>query len=155
VLDKTGTLTQGKPVVTDLIPGEDMEEEGLLILAACLEGPSEHPLGAAIVEESRRRNLPITSVGNFEAVHGRGVQAQLGGRRFLGGNLAMMEQAGVDCGGFAEAAQQLARQGKTPLYFADEREVLGKAIFLFLPGKDLENKQMNFKRIGALQYNGK
>ena len=58
VLDKTGTLTQGRPVVTDILPGEDMDEEGLLILAACLEGPSEHPLAAAIVEESRRRGLP-------------------------------------------------------------------------------------------------
>lgn len=72
VLDKTGTLTQGRPVVTDILPGQDMDEEGLLILAACLEGPSEHPLAAAIVEESRKRDLPITAVGGFTAVHGRG-----------------------------------------------------------------------------------
>ena len=125
VLDKTGTLTQGKPRVTDILPANDMDEEGLLILAACLEGPSEHPLAAAIVEESRGRNLPITSVGNFEAVHGRGVRAALGGKVFLGGNRAMMEEAGVVLGAFPEKAEDLAGQGKTPLYFADEGRVLG------------------------------
>ena len=125
VLDKTGTLTQGKPMVTDLLPGEDMDEDGLLILAACLEGPSEHPLAAAIVEESQKRDLPITSVGGFTAVHGRGVRAVLSGRTFLGGNRAMMEEAGVELGGFPAQAEELAGQGKTPLYFADESRVLG------------------------------
>ena len=125
VLDKTGTLTQGKPVVTDILPAADMEEEGLLTLAACLEGPSEHPLAAAIVEESQKRNLSITSVGGFAAVHGRGVKGAIGDRSFLGGNRAMMEEAGVDLAGFAEKAEKLSAQGKTPLYFADEKEVLG------------------------------
>ena len=125
VLDKTGTLTRGEPVVTDILPGEDMSEEGLLILAACLEGPSEHPLAAAIVEEAQKRALAASPVADFEAVHGRGVRASLGGRAFLGGNLAMMEEAGADLGPFRERAEELAAQGKTPLYFADERRVLG------------------------------
>ena len=125
VLDKTGTLTQGRPVVTDILPAEDMDEEGLLILAACLEGPSEHPLAAAIVEESRKRNLPVTSVGNFTALHGRGVRATLGDRTCMGGNRAMMEEAGVELGDFPARAEELAAQGKTPLYFADEHKVLG------------------------------
>ncbi len=125
VLDKTGTLTQGRPVVTDILPADDMDEEGLLILAACLEGPSEHPLATAIVEESKKRNLPVTSVGNFTALHGRGVRATLGNRTCMGGNLAMMEEAGVDLGSFPAKAEELAAQGKTALYFADERQVLG------------------------------
>ena len=125
VLDKTGTLTQGRPVVTDILPADDMDEEGLLILAACLEGPSEHPLATAIVEESKKRNLPVTSVGNFAALHGRGVRATLGNRTCMGGNLAMMEEAGVDLGSFPAKAEELAAQGKTALYFADERQVLG------------------------------
>ena len=125
VLDKTGTLTQGKPVVTDILPAADLEEDGLLTLAACLEGPSEHPLAAAIVEESRSRKLPITSVGNFEAVHGRGVRATIRDRYFLGGNRAMMEEAGVDLAEFGVQADTLAAQGKTPLYFADGERVLG------------------------------
>ena len=114
VLDKTGTLTQGKPVVTDILPGEDMDEEGLLILAACLEGPSEHPLAAAIVEESRRRGLPITSVGGFTAVHGRGVRAALGDRTCMGGNRAMMEEAGVDAGRLPRTGRGAGRPGQDP-----------------------------------------
>ena len=125
VLDKTGTLTQGKPVVTHILPGKDMDEEGLLLLAACLESPSEHPLAAAIVEEGRKRELALTPVSGFEAVHGRGVKAVLGDRTFLGGNQAMMEQAGVDLAGFEEQGEALAAQGETPLYFADEKRVLG------------------------------
>ncbi len=125
VLDKTGTLTQGKPVVTDILPAEDMDAEGLLILAACLEGPSEHPLAAAIAEEARARRLPTAAVRNFTAVHGRGVRAALGDRVCIGGNLAMMEEAGVELGGFPQKAATLAAQGKTAVYFADEQNVLG------------------------------
>ena len=125
VLDKTGTLTRGEPVVTDVLPGEEMTEEGLLILAACLEAPSEHPLAAAIVAQAKDRSLTTSKVADFAAVHGRGVRAVLGGRTFLGGNLAMMEEAGVDLSSFQEWAEELAGQGKTPLYFADEYRVLG------------------------------
>ena len=125
VLDKTGTLTQGKPRVTDILPADELEEDGLLTLAACLEGPSEHPLAWAIVEEARGRNLAVTGVTGFEAVHGRGVKASIGGRIFLGGNQAMMEEAGVELGDFPRQAQALAEQGRTPLYFADEHRALG------------------------------
>ena len=125
VVDKTGTLTQGRPVVTDILPADGMTEEGLLILAACLERPSEHPLAAAIVEEGERRRLPTAAVANFEAVHGRGVKAALGGRTCLGGNRAMMEENGVELAGFADRAAQLADQGKTPLYFAEGGRLLG------------------------------
>ena len=129
VLDKTGTLTQGKPVVTDIIPAVPgaEAEEGLLSTAYCLEGPSEHPLAAAIVEEAVKRNLAITSVSEFTAVHGRGVRAELGQRTYIGGNRAMMEEAGIDLGEWGAKADELAAQGKTPLYFADEpeRKLLG------------------------------
>ena len=125
VLDKTGTLTQGKPVVTDILPGDETDEAGLLTLAACLEAPSEHPLAAAIVEESRRRSLSSAVVTDFTAVHGRGVRASLNGHPFLAGNQAMMEEAGVSLGDFPQKAEELATQGKTPLYFADEKQVLG------------------------------
>ena len=125
VLDKTGTLTQGKPVVTDVLPAPGMDTDGLRMLAACLEGPSEHPLAAAIVEDARRKNLPTTSVHDFTALHGRGVRATLGDRTCIGGNLAMMEEAGVDLGDFPAKAEALAAQGKTALYFADESQVLG------------------------------
>ncbi len=122
VLDKTGTLTQGKPVVTDIIPASGNSEEGLLCTALCLESPSEHPLAAAIVEEAERRSIPITSVGGFTAVHGRGVRATIGKSVCFGGNRAMAQEAGINPGPLAAKADELAAQGKTPLYFGDETE---------------------------------
>lgn len=148
VLDKTGTLTQGRPVVTDILPAGDMEEEGLLILAACLEGPSEHPLAAAIAEEAKGRNLPVTAVKNFAAVHGRGVRAVLGGRTCLGGNQAMMEEAGVDLGDFVQKADSLAALGKTPLYFADEERVLGIIAVADTPKPTSAQAVAAFRRLG-------
>ena len=125
VLDKTGTLTQGKPEVTDLLPAEGLSGNALLGLAACLEAPSEHPLGAAIVEEAAKRQLPKQPVENFKAVHGRGVKAEIAGRACLAGNRAMMEEAGVDLKGWVEQAESLANQGKTPLYFSQGKKMLG------------------------------
>ena len=148
VLDKTGTLTQGRPVVTDVLPADDMDEEGLLILAACLEGPSEHPLATAIVEESKKRNLPVTTVGNFTALHGRGVRATLGNRTCMGGNLAMMEEAGVDLESFPAKAEELAAQGKTALYFADERQVLGLIAVADTPKPTSAGAVAAFRKLG-------
>ena len=125
VLDKTGTLTQGKPRVTDILPAKGIQENGLLGIAACLEAPSEHPLGAAIVDEAAERGLPQQPVANFEAVHGRGVRASIGGFPCLAGNRAMMEEAGVDLIDWLDQTEDLASQGKTPLYFAKETTLLG------------------------------
>ncbi len=126
-LDKTGTITQGKPRVTDILPAEGLSELDLLKIAASLEKPSEHPLAAAIVEEASGQELSLTSVENFQAVHGRGVRAEAGGRELLGGNLAMLEEAGVDPGPLAAQADTLAGEGKTPMFFADSagKRVLG------------------------------
>ena len=148
VLDKTGTLTQGKPVVTDVIPGAEMDENGLLTLASCLETPSEHPLAAAIVEESQQRSLRTAPVQDFSAVHGRGVKGALGGKTFLGGNRTMMEQAGVELGDFPEKAEELAGQGKTPLYFADERRVLGVIAVADTPKSTSSEAVAAFKSLG-------
>ncbi len=125
VMDKTGTLTQGKPKVTDVLPAEGLTENALLGLAACLEAPSEHPLGAAIVEEAAARQLPRQPVEGFEAVHGRGVRAVLGGHACLAGNRAMMEEAGVELSPWLSQGEALANQGKTPLYFAKDTTMLG------------------------------
>ena len=148
VLDKTGTLTRGEPVVTDVLPGEDMDEEGLLTLAACLEAPSEHPLATAIVAESKKRKLPQARVEEFSAIHGRGVRACLKGRSFLGGNRPMMEEAGVDLGSFAQKAEELAGQGKTPLYFADETQVLGLVAVADTPKPTSAAAVAAFRKLG-------
>lgn len=126
VLDKTGTLTEGKPRVTDIVPADGLSENALLGLAACLEASSEHPLGAAIVEEAAARALPRTGVENFEAVHGRGVRAVLGGHLCFAGNRAMMEEAGVVAlDDWIARTEELAVQGKTPLFFAKDNAMLG------------------------------
>ena len=126
VLDKTGTLTEGKPRVTDIIPAENLTDNALLGIAACMEAPSEHPLGAAIVEEGELRGIPRTGVERFEAIHGRGVRTVLAGHTCIAGNRAMMEEAGVeDLPAWVERAEELAIHGKTPLYFAKGRKMLG------------------------------
>lgn len=148
VLDKTGTLTQGKPVVTDILPGDQTDEAGLLTLAACLEGPSEHPLAAAIVEEAARRGLSTAAVTDFTAVHGRGVRATLKDRAFLAGNQAMMEEAEISLGDFPQKAEELAAQGKTPLYFADEKQVLGVIAVADTPKPTSAQAVSAFRQLG-------
>ena len=148
VLDKTGTLTQGRPQVTDILPAGGVTESGLLGLAACLEAPSEHPLGAAIVEEAGARGLPRQPVERFAAVHGRGVEAVLGGCRCLAGNRAMMEEAGVDLAAWEDRAQALAAQGKTPLYFAKETSLLGLIAVADTPKPTSRDAVAAFRSLG-------
>ena len=125
VLDKTGTVTEGKPRVTDLHPLGDTTAEELLCVAASLEKPSEHPLGAAIVEEAQRRNIPLVPVTGFRAVHGKGVEGDIQGGHYLAGNAAMLADAGVGLGEHQAVADQLAQQGKTPLCFVQDGAPVG------------------------------
>jgi len=125
VLDKTGTVTQGKPKVTDLYPLGRTTAEELLCVAASLEKPSEHPLGAAIVEEAAGRSIPLAPVEGFEAVHGKGVRGRIQGADFLAGNAAMLSDARVELGQDAMIADELAKQGKTPLFFVEDGRPIG------------------------------
>ena len=127
VLDKTGTLTSGKPVVTDLIAsdGSRSSEQDLLFLAASAERGSEHPLGEAIVMEAQAQGLRLESVTAFEAIPGRGISAQVNGRAVRFGNLALMEDSGVPVNGLAEQASALAAQGKTPMFLATDGQAVG------------------------------
>ena len=124
VLDKTGTLTTGKPVVTDLLPSV-VSEVDLLRLAASLERGSEHPLGEAIVQEARSRNLELETTRGFEALPGRGVQAQLNGYVLRMGNIALMEANGIALDGLVEKAQAMAAQGKTTMYLSAGDKAVG------------------------------
>ena len=125
VLDKTGTLTQGKPVVTDCRTAADVTEEELLCVAASLEKPSEHPLAEAILTEAQQRNIPLAPVTDFAAQPGRGITAALHGAPVLAGNQAMMEEAGIPLENFGREAEALALAGKTPLFFAESGRLLG------------------------------
>ena len=123
VLDKTGTVTEGKPRVTDIVCASATEEE-LLQIAASVEAPSEHPLSVAISRAAQERGLPLSPVTEFAAVAGGGVQALLDGQRVLAGNEAFMKSVRIS-EAMRDQAKTLASQGKTALYFAREGELLG------------------------------
>ncbi len=118
VLDKTGTITLGRPKVTDIVPAGDMEESEILRMAASLEAGSEHPLALAIVESARERDITPDKVGGFLAVAGQGVEAQLDHKRLLFGNEKLMTERGIALGDLRNRAQVLAEDAKTPMYLA-------------------------------------
>ena len=133
VLDKTGTLTQGKPRVTDVLPLGDTTEEELLCVAASLEKPSEHPLSSAIVSAAQEREIPLAPVSGFAALHGKGIRGEIQGGQFLAGNAALLADEGISLGVAAGQAEELAAQGKTPLFFARDGELLGLIAVADLP----------------------
>ena len=125
VLDKTGTVTAGTPQVTDVLCVPGVTEEELLCAAASLEKPSGHPLADAIVQEAARRSIPLCAVSDFTAVPGGGVQAVLDGKTLYAGNDRYMTLIGAGTAALRTAAEALAAAGKTPLYFAEEQQLLG------------------------------
>ena len=125
VLDKTGTVTQGKPRLTDCLAAPDVTEEELLCVAASVEQPSEHPLSRAVTETADERNIPLCDVADFTAVPGGGVQALLHDRTIYAGNAPYIQEKGVDIAPFAPQAGRWADDGKTVLYFAEEGRLLG------------------------------
>ncbi|MDR0434640.1 MAG: heavy metal translocating P-type ATPase [Gracilibacteraceae bacterium] len=119
VLDKTGTITEGKPAVTDVLPAAGFGADELLQLAAAAEKGSEHPLGRAIVADAQNRGLELPQADAFNSLTGRGVEAQIGGRTVLAGSGRFMTERGVALTGSAETdAGRLANEGKTPMYIA-------------------------------------
>jgi len=125
VLDKTGTVTEGRPVVTGLTAAPGITARDLLTTAAAVEALSEHPLARAIVEQAKLEKLSVPGATEFEAVAGQGVSAVVQGKRILAGNLKMMQQENVPLQGLDAAANELAKEGKTPLYFARDGKMLG------------------------------
>jgi len=129
VFDKTGTITEGRPVLTDLLPAPGVEEKGLLGMAAAAEKASEHPLGEAIVAAAAARDLRLPRVDSFQALPGRGIEALIeastGNGDFLLGNARLMAEKGVDTSALVQRAQLLASEGKTPMYAAYEGKPVG------------------------------
>ena len=125
VLDKTGTVTEGAPSVTDVLAAPGVGKERLLELAVSVEGRSEHPLARAVCAYARERKVYPLLVEDFRQIPGEGVAALVDDRPSLAGNLRMMEARGIETGTFAEAARRLADEGKTPLFFAQDGELLG------------------------------
>ena len=128
VLDKTGTITEGKPHVTDIICADGVSENQLLQVAGALEGPSEHPLARAIVNHMTDR-LPegvcIANASEFKALPGAGVEGVIAGRKAWGGNAALMKEKKLLTAVLERQGKTFAAEGKTPLYFAYENQLLG------------------------------
>ena len=125
VLDKTGTITQGRPVVTDQQPRPGVSAGELLQTAASLEKLSEHPLAKAIVEQAERQGMEFLPVSDFVQIPGQGIRGRVNGRDCLAGNSRMMAAFGVQDEALTSLQDQMAEQGKTPLFFAADGQLLG------------------------------
>ena len=124
-LDKTGTITKGEPSVTDIIPCEGFDEEKLLSLAASLEKKSEHPLSKAIMKEAEDKSLEISEVSGFSALPGNGLSALIGKKALIGGSVKYISENAHVPDNAKVTAQELAENGKTPLMFALDGELIG------------------------------
>ena len=125
VVDKTGTLTEGKPRVVAVVPAEGFDDASVLSLAAGLERASEHPLAAAIVAAARERNLPMRDVADFKSTTGKGVIGLIGGQRTAVGNAALLEEIGVRSSALESRANELRRDGATAMFVAIDGRAAG------------------------------
>ncbi len=125
VLDKTGTITEGKPRVTDIIAAPGFTTKELTAMAAAIEQYSEHPLAGAVMAYAKEHQVPLTEPQDFEVLPGQGVRGKIDGRVVLAGNLRLMENEHIDASGLKAKAEALANEGKTPLYFAADHRIAG------------------------------
>ena len=125
VLDKTGTITQGKPEVTDILPAPGVKRDYLLRLAASAEKGSEHPLGEAIVRLAESEMLEILKTDKFEAIPGQGIAVEIDGSRILLGNSKLMAEKGIDLSSLQSFADTLADEGKTPMFMVVDKKLAG------------------------------
>ena len=122
VLDKTGTITEGKPVVTDII-SFGMSENEILKIGAALEKKSEHPLAEAVLLKAKGMELP--NAENFAAIPGKGITAEIQGSVYYAGNQKLIKEQGISCEKALSSIEKLSEEGKTPLILADEKQILG------------------------------
>jgi Cu+-exporting ATPase len=125
VLDKTGTITMGKPQVSDIITFNNLSEKELLKIAGSLEKLSEHPLASSVLEKTTELNIKLVDVTDFNSISGQGVIAKIDNNVYYAGNLKLMENNGIDIKEYLDISNQLALEGKTPLYFASSTKLLG------------------------------
>ena len=148
VLDKTGTITVGKPSLTDLLPLSDFNRSDLLQLIASAEQHSEHPLAQAILEAAEEEGLDLLPVSYFEAIVGRGLSAQVEGKHLLVGNESLMEEKNIDSSAFQEQLLELSQEGKTAMFVAVDGQLAG-----ILAVAD-EMKSSSLKAVQELQSMG-
>ncbi|PJB48953.1 MAG: heavy metal translocating P-type ATPase, partial [Chloroflexi bacterium CG_4_9_14_3_um_filter_45_9] len=124
LLDKTGTLTRGEPMVTDIIAAPFSSREEVLRLAASVEHSSEHPLGEAVVKAALDKRLELSSPSDFNAIPGRGVEALVDGKKLFLGNLKLMEERGFSLDGLGEKANKIFEEGKTVIFLGMDSQVV-------------------------------
>lgn len=147
IMDKTGTITEGKPVVTDITPVGISEDE-LLLIAASVEKPSEHPLASAILDEAENRNIKLKEVDEFNAVSGRGLIADFEGRKIFAGNRHIMTENGIDISVFDKEEKIYSDEGKTVLYFAEGDKPIGIIAVQDVPKKTSRAAVKSFRDLG-------
>lgn len=125
VLDKTGTITEGKHKVTDIVVNSNINKNELLKIAASIEKPSEHPLADAIVEKAKKENITLLDVDNFISITGKGIKAEINNKIYYAGNLSLMKENNIDYSKFEKVINDLAKKGKTPLCFSDDSILFG------------------------------
>ena len=133
VMDKTGTITEGKPILTDIVT--DLDEENFLKIAGSIEKNSQHPLASEIINYAQENDIDLEEITNFNSVSGRGLNGEIAGNKYLAGNLEYMLEEKIDLKDFQAKAEELAGEGKTSMYFANESEVLGIISVKDLPKK--------------------
>ena len=125
IFDKTGTITEGKPVVTDIITTNIVSEKELLQFALSAEKGSEHPLGEAIVRKGKKEKVKVLDINDFKSVTGKGIKAKINEKDILIGNKKLMEENNISISNFKNASNNLANEGKTPVYIAIDYELAG------------------------------
>lgn len=123
LLDKTGTITEGKPQVTDILT--DLDEKEFIKLASSVEIKSEHPLSNAINEFAKDKNIQNIEVSDFESISGKGIKAKYNNEIYYGGNISLMKEKNINLNSYNEKSDKLSNEGKTSMYFANEKEVIG------------------------------
>ena len=147
IMDKTGTITEGKPVVTDIL-SDGISEDELLKIAASVEKPSEHPLAGAIIEAAEEKNIDLKEIKEFTAVSGRGIIAESDGKIIYAGNKKMMDENGISANTFEDKEKKLSEEGKTVLYFAEKDKILGIIAVQDVPKQTSKAAIRQFKKLG-------
>jgi Cu+-exporting ATPase len=147
VFDKTGTITEGKPVVTDLIVVGDFSKELILQLTASAERGSEHPLGEAIVKKAEEQGLSLLDTSAFESLTGRGIKAVIEEYQILTGNLKLMNEEAIDISDFGLKSDELANEGKTPMFVAINQKIAG---IIAVADTVKENSAMAIKKLQSM-----
>ncbi len=148
VLDKTGTVTEGKPSLTDVITANNFTEDDVLLLSASVEKSSEHPLAEAIVNGAKDKSLELKDAHNFNAIPGHGVDAEIDGRNVLLGNIKMMKKYKIDLGLLEEKSTRLADEGKTPMFVAIDKKAAGIIAVADLVKEDSVESIIQLKKLG-------